>query len=109
MTLEITDKNVEETLSSREITVLDFKADWCGPCKMLGPIIDTLAKDYADNDSISIGKINVDENYITTTKYGVRSLPTILFFKNGEVVDKIIGLKTKADIQSKIDSLLSAN
>ncbi len=104
MALEITDGNITETLNSKKITLVDFWAPWCGPCRMLGPIIEDLAK---DNTDVTIGKINVDENSQTAVKYGVRGIPTMIFFKDGEVVDKIVGVKSKAELQAKIDSLKS--
>ncbi len=104
MALEITDGNITETLNSKKITLVDFWAPWCGPCRMLGPIIEDLAK---DNTDVTIGKINVDDNSQTAVKYGVRGIPTMIFFKDGEVVDKIVGVKSKAELQAKIDSLKS--
>lgn len=104
MALEITDENFAEVLKEKEITVVDFWAEWCGPCKMLGPIIDELS---TDNVNVSIGKINVDDNRETAFKYGIRSIPTIMFFKNGEVVDKMVGFKSKPELQAKLDTLFS--
>ena len=104
MALEITDGNITQVITDNTITVVDFWAPWCGPCRMLGPIIDELATNNAD---IAIGKINVDENSVSATKYGVRGIPTLLFFKNGEVVDKMVGVTNKVQLQTKIDSLKS--
>jgi thioredoxin 1 len=104
MGLEVTDGNITEIMTQNEITVLDFWAEWCGPCRMLGPIIDELSSsiDYA-----TIGKVNVDVNPVLAKTYGVRSIPTIIFFKNGEVAGKLIGVSSKAAILSKIDELKS--
>ena len=107
MALEITDTNFEEVLKEKEITLVDFWAPWCGPCKMLGPIIDELSNDNAENTNISVGKLNVDNNKETALKYGIRGIPTVLFFKNGEIADKIVGFKSKQEFQSKINNLLS--
>lgn len=104
MALEVTDGNIKEILTQNEITVLDFWAPWCGPCKTLGPIIEDLSK---KNEGITIGKVNVDENSASAVEYGVRSIPTVIFFKNGEVVEKIVGLKSNAELQDKIESLKS--
>ena len=104
MALEVTDGNIEKVLGQNELTVLDFWAPWCGPCRMLGPIIDELSTEEV-NKAVTIGKINVDENNLTASKYGVRSIPTVIFLKGGEVVDKLIGSHPKAVVQAKIDSL----
>lgn len=107
MALEVTDTNIAEVLSEKEVTVLDFWAPWCGPCRMLTPIIDEMANDNQNSEKVNIGKVNVDENVDTAVKYGIRGIPTILFIKDGNVVDRMTGLKTKIEIQEKIDSLLS--
>ena len=102
MATTITDGNIIEKLAENKITLIDFWAPWCGPCKMLGPIIDELA---IANTDITVGKVNVDENSNTAIKYGIRGIPTMIFFKDGEQVDKIVGVKSKADLQAKIDEL----
>lgn len=107
MALEVTDSNIAEVLSEKEVTVLDFWAPWCGPCRMLTPIIDEMANDNQSSEKVNIGKVNVDENVDTAVKYGIRGIPTILFIKDGNVVDRMTGLKTKIEIQERIDSLLS--
>jgi thioredoxin 1 len=106
MTLEVTDSNIDETLSKKELTILQFSAEWCGPCKMLTPIIDGLAKEYSENEKVSIGKINVDENSGLSMKYGIRGVPTILFIKDGEVVDRVVGLKNRSELIEKINTIL---
>jgi len=107
MALEVTDTNIAEVLSEKEVTVLDFWAPWCGPCRMLTPIIDEMAIENESSEKVNIGKVNVDENGDTDMKYGIRGIPTLLFIKDGSVVDRMTGLKTKIEIQEKIDSLLS--
>jgi thioredoxin 1 len=104
MALEVTDGNITEVLGQNELTVLDFWAPWCGPCRILGPIVDTLSTEEVNKD-ITIGKVNVDENSATATKYGVRNIPTLIFLKGGEVVDKLVGASPKEAIQAKINSL----
>ncbi len=101
MALEVTGGNIEEILNNN-VTVLDFWASWCGPCRMLGPIIDNLA---TDNIDVNVGKVNVDEENDIARKYGIKGIPTIIFFKNGEVVDTIVGVKSQAELQAKIDGL----
>ncbi|MFY9514706.1 MAG: thioredoxin, partial [Dysgonamonadaceae bacterium] len=83
---------------------IDFWAEWCGPCRMVAPIIEQLAEEYKDN--VIVGKIDVDENNEATTKYGIRNIPTILFIKNGQVVDKIVGAADKRLFVDKINKLL---
>lgn len=104
MALEITDASFEEVLKSGKPVVIDFWAEWCGPCRMVGPIVEELANDYADK--VVIGKVDVDSNDEITSKYGIRNIPTILFFKDGEIVDKQVGAAQKSVLVEKIDKLL---
>ena len=105
MAFEFTDSNFKETaIDSENLAVVDFWAPWCGPCRLVGPIIEELATDY-DGKAV-IGKVNVDDNPEISMKYGVRSIPTILFLKNGEVVDKHVGTATKATLTDKIENHL---
>jgi thioredoxin 1 len=107
MAFEFTDTNFKETaLDNGGLAVVDFWAEWCGPCRLIGPIIEDLAKDY-DGKAV-IGKVNVDDNPEVSFKYGVRSIPTILFIKDGEVVDKHVGTTTKATLSQKIEDLLAS-
>ena len=105
MALEITDSNFDElVLKSDKPVVVDFWAELCGPCKMIGPLIDEMSKDY--EGKALIGKVNVDQNANVSAQFGVRSIPTVLFIKNGEVVDKSVGAVPKATLDSKLEALL---
>ena len=104
--LQVTDDNFQsEILDSNIPAMVDFWAVWCGPCKMVGPIVEELAKEY--EGKIKIGKMNVDENKNTPAKFGIRSIPTLILFKGGNVMDTIIGAVPKADIEDKLKGLLS--
>ncbi len=103
MALEITDSNFQETvLNSDKPVLVDFWAEWCGPCRMVGPIVEELAKEY-DGKAV-VGKVNVDHNPNIAAKYGIRSIPTLLFFKGGELVDKQVGAVPKNIMASKLQA-----
>ena len=102
--LEITDSNFQEILAEGKPVVMDFWAPWCGPCKMVGPIIDELATEY--EGKVIIGKCDVDENGDVAAEYGIRNIPTVLFFKNGELVDKQVGSAPKSAYVAKIEAIL---
>lgn len=104
MTYEVTDSNIQELLASANPVVIDFWAPWCGPCKMMLPIVDELSKQY--DGKVNVGKLNVDENPDTCEQYGIMNIPTMLFFKNGELVDRHVGACRKADLEKIIDSML---
>ena len=105
MALEITDANFEEVvLKSSQPVVVDFWAEWCGPCRMLGPIIEELSSDY-DGKAI-IGKVDVDSNQQFAAQYGVRNIPTVLIFKDGELVNRQVGVSQKNVYSEYIDALL---
>ncbi len=104
MTYEVTDSNIQELLASANPVVIDFWAPWCGPCKMMLPIVDELAKQYEGR--VTIGKLNVDENPDTCEQYGIMNIPTMLFFKNGELVNRHVGACRKPDLEKIVDTLL---
>ena len=102
--IEITDDNFEEIINTGGILVIDFQAEWCGPCKIVGPIVDELADEF--KGKVVIGKINVDKNPTISAKFGIRSIPTILFFKNTKMVDKQTGAVQKSVLVDKINAQL---
>lgn len=105
MALEFTESNFEEmALNSDKPVMVDFWAEWCGPCRMIGPIVEELANEY--EGKAVVGKVNVDNSPEISMKYGVRNIPTILFLKNGEVVDKSVGAVPKNVLADKIDAQL---
>ncbi|SJZ81999.1 thioredoxin [Chitinophaga eiseniae] len=105
MALEFTDANFQtEVLNSDKLTVVDFWAEWCGPCRAIGPVIEELSKDYAGK--VNIGKVNVDVNPQISIDYGITSIPAILFIKDGQVVDKQVGAVPKSVLEKKIQANL---
>ena len=104
MAIEINDSNFAEVLNSGKPLVIDFWAPWCGPCKKICPDVEALAEAYAGQ--INVGKCNVDDNDELAIKFGIRNIPTILFIKNGEIVDKQVGATTKAALEVKFKGLL---
>lgn len=105
MALELNDSNFESEVIESEVPVLvDFWAEWCGPCKMIGPVIDQVAEEVGE--AAKVGKVNVDEARDLAMKYGVRSIPLLLFFKGGEVKDQIVGANvTKDQLKQKLEAL----
>ncbi len=101
MALEITDSNFEEiVMKSDKPVLIDFWAEWCGPCRMVGPVVEELSKDY--EGKAVIGKVDVDNNPNISMKFGIRNIPTLLFFKNGQIVDKQVGAAPKSALEAKL-------
>ena len=106
MALELTDANFDElVINSSKPVLVDFWAEWCGPCRMVGPVVEELSKDY--EGKAVIGKVDVDTNPNISAKFGIRNIPTLLVFKNGQVVDKHVGVAQKSQLSGKIDAQLA--
>lgn len=105
MALIFTDATFASEVEGSDVpTLVDFWAPWCGPCKILGPVIEKIAEDV-NGTGVKVGKLNVDENQAMAQKYGVMSIPTLLFFKNGKVVDQVVGVQPEDVIRQKLDAL----
>jgi len=104
-TIVLTDSNFEEVIKSDKPVLVDFWAEWCGPCRMVGPLVEELAGEY--EGKAVIGKLNVDENPGVSAKFGIRSIPTLLVFKGGQIVDKQIGAVPKGVLAQKLDAQLA--
>ncbi len=104
-TVEITDANFQEIINSEKPVLVDFWAEWCGPCKMIGPVVEELASDY--EGKAVIGKVDVDNNPEVSAKFGIRSIPTLLVFKGGEIVDKQVGAVPKGVLSQKLDAQIA--
>ncbi|MFC4768404.1 thioredoxin [Effusibacillus consociatus] len=102
--LKVTDQTFEQTIQSDKPVLVDFWAEWCGPCKMLAPILDEVAAE--NQDKITIAKLNVDENPAASQKFGIMSIPTMLVFKNGEVVKTLVGYMSKKDLLDKLSDVM---
>ena len=104
MALAVTNENYEALMASDKPVVIDFWAEWCGPCRMIGPIIEGLAEEY--KDKVVIGKCDVDANDDIVAQYRVRNIPTVVFIKGGAVVDKVVGAASKDALKAKVEALL---
>ena len=104
MEVTITNENFESLKNGEQPLVIDFWATWCGPCRMIGPVISELATEY--DGRITVGKCDVEENEDLAAEFGIRNIPTIIFFKGGQVVDKIVGAQSKTKLQEKFEALL---
>ena len=103
--IELNDANFDQIINSDKPVLVDFWAEWCGPCRMVGPVVEEISKDYAD--TAVVGKVNVDHNPGISMKYGIRNIPALLYFKNGEIVDKQIGAVPKSVLAGKLDAQLA--
>lgn len=106
MAQEFTDSNFDEILQTDKVVMVDFWAEWCGPCKLIGPSVEELSQQYAD--TAVIGKLNVDHNPQTSFKFKVRNIPTVLFIKNGEIVAKQVGAVPKSVLEDKLKEAMTA-
>lgn len=104
MEITITDQNFDEILKNNAVVMVDFGATWCGPCKQLAPVVEEIANDYAGR--VAVGKADVEECPDVTARFRIRNVPTVLFFKNGEVVDKSVGSVPKNTLTDKLNALL---
>ena len=104
MALQVTDANYKELLTSDKLVVIDFWAEWCGPCRSIAPAVEELATEF--EDKAIIGKYNVDNDTEMSEEYSIRSIPTLLFFKGGKLIDKQVGASSKADLKAKIEANL---
>lgn len=102
--IEITDSNFEEIIKSDKPVLVDFWAEWCGPCKMIGPIVEELAGEY--KDTAIVGKMDVDANNAVPVQFGIRSIPTLMIFKGGELVDKVVGAVPKHVLTEKLEAAM---
>ncbi len=104
MVKNVTDGNFEEFIKSNDVAVIDCWAAWCGPCRMLSPVIEELSREQKD---VAFGKLNVDENRATPMKYDIMSIPTLLYFKDGQLADKTIGALPKRSIEDRLEKILA--
>ncbi|MBN2016490.1 thioredoxin [Candidatus Dojkabacteria bacterium] len=108
MAIELTSQNFkEEVLDFDGVVVIDFWADWCGPCKMLSPVIEEVSSEFADNEKVKVCKVNVDENSDLAQEYGIMSIPALKFFRGGEIVHELVGLQPRDAIIESLNKLIA--
>jgi thioredoxin 1 len=108
MAMILTDANFQtEVLDYKGVVMVDFWATWCGPCRIQGPIVDSLGQKYADTQTVKVGKLDVDENNATASKYQILSIPTLVIFKNGQLLEALVGLRSEADLEEKLKYYLN--
>ena len=105
--LKLTDADFDEKVKAEPLILVDFWAEWCGPCRMIAPILEELAEEYSGR--LTIGKVNVDESRQVAARFGIRSIPTLMFFRDGGRVDQVIGAHPKSTLKAKIEQLLNAH
>ena len=102
--MQFTDQNFQQEVEeSKDLVLVDFFAEWCGPCKVMGPIIEELAEEYKDKEGVKIGKVNIDENQAIAQKFNVMSIPTLILFKDGKPAETLVGLQDKGGLKELID------
>jgi thioredoxin 1 len=104
MAVQITDQNYSEITNTDKVVMIDFWATWCGPCRMVGPLVEELSNEY--EGKAVVGKLDVDSNPEISMKFGIRNIPTILYVKNGQVVDKLVGAASKQALEAKLTALM---
>ncbi|GMA62521.1 thioredoxin [Alicyclobacillus fastidiosus] len=104
-TQKVTDADFSTTVQSDKPVLVDFWATWCGPCRMMSPVLEEISQEYADK--LTVAKLNVDENPTTTSQFGVMSIPTMLVFKNGEVVKQIVGYRPKSELEAELSDIIA--
>jgi thioredoxin 1 len=105
--VKLTDADFDAQVKAHPLMLVDFWAEWCGPCRMIAPVLEELAGEYAGR--LTVGKLNVDENRQIAARFGIRSIPTLLFFRDGARVEQVIGAHPKATLKAKIEQLLNAH